>query len=43
MLFITHALPKTLQVDEIVQIGAARPPPNISDLDGEMVGASATA
>jgi subfamily B ATP-binding cassette protein HlyB/CyaB len=25
MLFITHALPKNLQVDEIVQIGAARP------------------
>jgi subfamily B ATP-binding cassette protein HlyB/CyaB len=26
MLFITHALPKNLQVDEIVQIGAARQP-----------------
>jgi subfamily B ATP-binding cassette protein HlyB/CyaB len=26
MLFITHALPKNLQIDEIVQIGAARPP-----------------
>ena len=25
MLFITHALPKNLQVDEIVQIGAVRP------------------
>jgi hypothetical protein len=25
MLFITHALPKNLQVDEIVQIGAGRP------------------
>jgi len=25
MLFITHALPKNLQVDEIVQIGTARP------------------
>ena len=25
MLFITHALPKTLQVDEIVQIGLPRP------------------
>jgi len=27
MLFITHALPKNLQVDEIVQIGAARTAP----------------
>jgi subfamily B ATP-binding cassette protein HlyB/CyaB len=26
MLFITHALPKNLQVDEIVQIGASREP-----------------
>jgi subfamily B ATP-binding cassette protein HlyB/CyaB len=25
MLFITHALPKNLQVDEIVQLGAVRP------------------
>jgi hypothetical protein len=25
MLFITHSLPKNLQVDEIVQIGAIRP------------------
>jgi ATP-binding cassette, subfamily B, bacterial HlyB/CyaB len=28
MLFITHALPKNLQVDEIVQIGAARSAPS---------------
>ncbi len=28
MLFITHALPKNLQVDQIVQIGAARPAPS---------------
>jgi subfamily B ATP-binding cassette protein HlyB/CyaB len=27
MLFITHALPKNLQIDEIVQIGVARAPP----------------
>jgi subfamily B ATP-binding cassette protein HlyB/CyaB len=27
MLFITHALPKNLQVDEIVQIGSERPVP----------------
>lgn len=27
MLFITHALPKNLQVDEIVQIGVTRPSP----------------
>jgi ATP-binding cassette, subfamily B, bacterial HlyB/CyaB len=30
MLFITHALPKNLQVDEIVQIGAERPTPSTS-------------
>jgi hypothetical protein len=28
MLFITHALPKNLQVDEIVQIGMPRSTPD---------------
>jgi len=30
MLFITHALPKNLQVDEIVQIGIARTMPGLA-------------
>jgi ATP-binding cassette, subfamily B, bacterial HlyB/CyaB len=38
MLFITHALPKNLQVDEIVQIGIARPAPELTLNSFEAVG-----
>jgi subfamily B ATP-binding cassette protein HlyB/CyaB len=41
MLFITHALPKNLQVDEIVQIGVARPSPESSINSLEVVGTPA--
>jgi subfamily B ATP-binding cassette protein HlyB/CyaB len=41
MLFITHALPKNLQVDEIVQIGVARPTPEAGLNSLEVVGAPA--
>jgi subfamily B ATP-binding cassette protein HlyB/CyaB len=41
MLFITHALPKTLQVDEIVQIGVARPTPDLSVSSVQVLGAPA--
>ena len=40
MLFITHALPKNLQVDEILQIGIARLSPDSNSLL-EVVGAPA--
>jgi hypothetical protein len=32
MLFITHALPKNLQVDEIVQVGLSRAPSHVDEL-----------
>jgi subfamily B ATP-binding cassette protein HlyB/CyaB len=38
MLFITHVLPKNLQVDEIVQIGAARQSLSESNSSREVVG-----
>jgi subfamily B ATP-binding cassette protein HlyB/CyaB len=41
MLFITHALPKNLQVDEIVQIGVARQSPESSLNSLEVVGTPA--
>jgi subfamily B ATP-binding cassette protein HlyB/CyaB len=41
MLFITHALPKNLQVDEIVQIGVNRPSPESTVNSLEVVGAPA--
>jgi hypothetical protein len=41
MLFITHALPKNLQVDEIVQIGVARPSPESNVNSLEVVGTPA--
>ena len=41
MLFITHALPKNLQVDEIVQIGVTRSPPESTLSSLEVVGAPA--
>jgi ATP-binding cassette, subfamily B, bacterial HlyB/CyaB len=41
MLFITHALPKNLQVDEIVQIGVTRPFPESVPNSLEAVGTSA--
>ena len=41
MLFITHALPKNLQVDEIVQIGVNRSSPEANASSLEVVGTSA--
>jgi hypothetical protein len=41
MLFITHVLPKNLQVDEIVQIGPARLSSDPSHNPLEVVGAPA--
>jgi len=41
MLFITHALPKNLQVDEIVQIGVTRPTPEATLSQLEVVGTPA--
>jgi ATP-binding cassette, subfamily B, bacterial HlyB/CyaB len=41
MLFITHALPKNLQVDEIVQIGVSRPSPDSTVNSLEVVGSPA--
>jgi len=41
MLFITHALPKNLQVDEIVQIGAVRASPESATSSLEEVGTPA--
>jgi len=41
MLFITHALPKNLQVDEIVQIGVTRPSPESAPNSLEVVGSPA--
>lgn len=41
MLFITHALPKNLQVDEIVQIGTTRTLPDATPASFEVVGAPA--
>lgn len=41
MLFITHALPKNLQVDEIVQIGVARASPELTLNSLEIVGTPA--
>lgn len=38
MLFITHALPKNLQVDEIVQIGASRPARSDAAFNLDVVG-----
>jgi subfamily B ATP-binding cassette protein HlyB/CyaB len=38
MLFITHALPKNLQVDEIVQLGVMRPSPESTLNALEVVG-----
>jgi subfamily B ATP-binding cassette protein HlyB/CyaB len=41
MLFITHALPKNLQVDEIVQLGVTRPAPESTLNALEVVGTPA--
>jgi ABC-type transport system involved in cytochrome bd biosynthesis fused ATPase/permease subunit len=41
MLFITHALPKNLQVDEIMQIGIVRPSSESNLGALEIVGAPA--
>jgi ATP-binding cassette, subfamily B, bacterial HlyB/CyaB len=41
MLFITHQLPRNMQVDEIVQIGANRAPPDSSSSSLEAVGSPA--
>jgi hypothetical protein len=41
MLFITHALPKNLQVDEIVQIGVTRASPESATNALEVVGTPA--
>ena len=41
MLFITHALPKNLQIDEIVQIGVTRSTPDLVVSSCDVMGASA--
>jgi hypothetical protein len=41
MIFITHALPKNLQVDEIVQIGVSQSSPESALNSLEVVGTSA--
>lgn len=35
MLFITHQLPKGLQVDEVFRFGAQPVPPNVMEVAGQ--------